>query len=649
MNRIKRLKILLVALVVFAASLSAQKAASFKVGEIWPDDKGVHINAHGGGMLFHNGKYYWFGEHKGERSNAAFAGVTCYSSDDLYNWKNEGIALEVSDDPESLIVRGCVLERPKVVYNEKTGKFVMYFHLELRGKGYSAAYVGRAVSGHVTGPYVFIGAGRVNAGIWPVNLSKEGREDTLSTGSLKSWTPAWKTAVANGLYVRRDFGGGQMSRDMTLFVDDDGKAYHIYASEENLTMHLAELTDDYLNHTGRYVVVEPAGHNEAPAIFKKDGTYYMITSGCTGWDPNAARLLTAPTIWGPWTLHPNPCTGEGAELTFRSQSTYIIPVQDRKDAFIFMADRWTPRQPIDGRYIWLPVLFNGGLPVLKWFDEWDLSIFDQIHPDQNEPKEYAGWKLVWNDEFNYTGPPDPESWSYEYGFVRNNEAQWYQPQNAAVGGGVLTIKGRIERVYNANYEKDSRNWQRSRPYADYTSACVRTAGKKEFLFGRFEIRAKIPVGKGAWPAIWTLGNSMGWPNNGEIDIMEYYPINGAPHILANVAWGSDTKPRGEWRTKTFPYSKWTDMDPRWGDKFHIWRMDWDEKYIRLYLDDELLNEVPLSETINGERGQKKNPFMQPHYILLNLAIGGNAGGPIDDNAFPMDYEIDYVRVYQKVN
>ena len=358
------------------AQNSVRKASSFKPGEIWPDDQGVHINAHGGGMLFHKGKYYWFGEHKGERSNAAFVGVTCYSSDDLYNWKNEGVALAVSDDPESPIVSGSVIERPKVIYNEKTGKFVMYFHLELLGRGYTAAYSGRAVSDNVAGPYTFLGAGRVNAGVWPMNLSEAGRTDTLQATSLKSWTPEWMEAVKNGLYVRRDFEGGQMARDMTLYVDDDRKAYHIYAAEENLTLNVAELTDDYLNYTGKYIVIDPAGHNEAPAIFKKDGVYYMITSGCTGWDPNAARLLTASTMWGPWTRHPNPCVGEGADLTFQSQSTYIIPVQGKKDAFIFMADRWTPRTPIDGRYIWLPILFSDGFPVLKWFDEWNLSIFD---------------------------------------------------------------------------------------------------------------------------------------------------------------------------------------------------------------------------------------------------------------------------------
>ena len=363
----------------FSNELSAQTTPlnSFKPGEIWPDDNGVHINAHGGGFLYHDGKYYWFGEHKGERSNAAFVGVTCYSSVDLYNWKYEGVALAVSDDPESPIVRGCVIERPKVIYNEKTGKFVMYFHLELRGQGYTAAHSGRAVSDNVTGPYTFLGAGRVNAGVWPANLPEEGRTATITPADVRSGTPAWRAAIANGLYIRRDFEGGQMARDQTVFVDDDGKAYHIYASEENYTLHIAELTDDYLNYTGKYIFVAPGGHNEAPAIFKKDGTYFMITSGCTGWEPNAARLLTAPDIWGPWTLHPNPCVGEGADLTFHSQGTFILPVQGKKDAFIFMADRWRPRNPIDGRYVWLPIFFENGLPVLKWFDEWDLSIFDK--------------------------------------------------------------------------------------------------------------------------------------------------------------------------------------------------------------------------------------------------------------------------------
>lgn len=382
MNLKNYLLIFLIHLILMSCGLPVSvngqnKYTSFTPGEIWEDNQGVHINAHGGGIVYHKGVYYWFGEHKGQRSNAALVGVTCYSSTDLYNWKNEGVALTVSDDEESPIVKGSTIERPKVIYNAKTGKFVMYFHLELKGKGYEAANVAVAVSDDVVGPYQLVKNSRVNAGKWPLNMTDEQRNSTVNSADFdKWWTPQWMEALKEGLFIRRDFEEGQMSRDMTLFVDDDNKAYHIYSSEENLTLHIAELTDDFLDYTGIYVRVEPGGHNEAPAIFKKEGRYFMITSGCTGWDPNAARLLTADHIMGPWTLHPNPARGEDAELTFYSQSTFIIPVQGKKDAFIFMADRWRPKTPIDGRYIWLPILFEDGLPVLKWFDEWDLSIFN---------------------------------------------------------------------------------------------------------------------------------------------------------------------------------------------------------------------------------------------------------------------------------
>lgn len=354
-------------------SLKAQNYTSFHPGKLWFDTAGNIINAHGGGIFFHNGRYYWFGEHKGEGSNNAWVGITCYSSDDLYNWKFERIALHVSEDEESPIAKGSVMERPKVVYNKKKHKFVMYFHLELKGRGYDAAHVGIAVSDRAEGPYVFLKSQRVNAGKWPANMTPRQRNTKTDGGILeKSWSPQWIDAVKDGLFVRRDFSGGQMARDMTLFVDDDDKAYHIYASEENLTLQIAELSDDYLSYTGKYIRIDPAGHNEAPAIFKKEGKYFMITSGCTGWAPNAARLLIANDIMGNWERLPNPCLGKDADLTFHSQSTYVLPVHGMKDKFIFMADRWIPSNPIDGRYIWLPIEFENNLPVLRWTDEWKL-------------------------------------------------------------------------------------------------------------------------------------------------------------------------------------------------------------------------------------------------------------------------------------
>jgi beta-xylosidase len=365
-------------LFLLSISLTVYGNNSITPGAQWLDTEGNIINAHGGGMLYHKGKYYWFGEHKSEKTNSARVGVTCYSSDNLYHWVNEKIALPVvKNDTTSDIRDGCIIERPKVIYNEKTKKFVMYFHLELKGKGYEAARVGVAVANRVTGPYKYLKSYRPGGGHWPANMTAQQQGATVRPSDFSRWwTPQWRQAVEDGMFVRRDFKGGQMTRDMTLFVDDDGKAYHIYSSEENLTLHCAELSDDYLSHTGKYIRIAPGGHNEAPAIFKKDGRYFMITSGCTGWEPNAARLFTADKIGGPWTQHPNPCTGKDAELTFHSQSTYIQAVQNKKDAFIFMADRWMPKHPIDGRYIWLPILFEDGLPVLKWFDQWELSVFD---------------------------------------------------------------------------------------------------------------------------------------------------------------------------------------------------------------------------------------------------------------------------------
>lgn len=348
-------------------------------GELWLDNNGTHVNAHGGGLLLHEGKYYWFGEHKSEKTTAALVGVTCYSSTDLCNWTNEGIALPASDDEKSDIVKGCVMERPKVVYNAKTQKFVMWFHLELKGKGYEAARAAVAISDSPVGPYRLIHSGRVNPGIYPFDMTKKQRNTKPDPEKYKQWwTPQWQAAVEKGMLLQGNLEGGQMSRDMTVFVDDDGKAYHIYSAEENLTLHIAELTDDYQRHTGKYIRLFPAGHNEAPAIFKKDGTYWMITSGCTGWEPNEARMFSSTSIWGPWKQHPNPCVGPGskkpwgmgAEKTFGSQSTYILPLGN--DRFIFMADMWRPKHPIDARYLWLPIQFDGsGKPFIQWMDCWE--------------------------------------------------------------------------------------------------------------------------------------------------------------------------------------------------------------------------------------------------------------------------------------
>jgi hypothetical protein len=361
-----------------------EPATALKQGEIWPDDKGVHINAHSAGILVHDGVFYWYGEHKieGGAGNLAHVGVHVYSSRDLRNWKDEGIALKVSDDPKSDIAKGRVIERPKVIFNKKTGKFVMWFHLEL-DTGYAAARSGVAVADSPVGPFTFIESFRPNAGVWPLNVPKafqkplSPEEADRVARSEMSGSHMADYCRQDYRILRRDFVGGQMARDMNLFVDDDGKAYHIYASEGNSTLHISLLSDDYLKPAGRYVRVFPMAYNEAPAIMKHRGKYYMISSGCTGWAPNAARSAVADSLFGPWKELGNPCVGVnprmklGPEKTFGGQSTFILPLPGRPGSFVALFDQWRPGNAIDGRYFWLPVRFEGEGFKVDWTDEWN--------------------------------------------------------------------------------------------------------------------------------------------------------------------------------------------------------------------------------------------------------------------------------------
>ncbi len=367
---------LLFLIIVLMSCKQEGKYQAFTPGELWLDNNNVYINAHGGGILYDNGTYYWFGEHKteGENGNLANVGVHCYSSKDLYNWTDEGIALSVIEaDSTHDIAKGCILERPKVIHNKKTEKYIMYFHLEPKGQGYEGARSGIAISDKATGPYSYIRSVRPNAGNWPFNAP-----ETLTKGPVRVegaiFTGGSLSAPADSLNILgRDMQGGQMARDMTLFVDDDGIAYHIYSSEENSTLHIAQLTEDYLDYADKYARFFPDRFMEAPAIFKKDGKYYLMASGCTGWAPNEARSAVAESIWGPWTELGNPCIGIDADLTFHSQSTYILPIQGKKGQFIYMGDRWIPSDAIDGRYIWLPIKFEGDKFTIEWKDSWTLN------------------------------------------------------------------------------------------------------------------------------------------------------------------------------------------------------------------------------------------------------------------------------------
>lgn len=331
-----------------AQIITAQELSS---DERWLDTGGRMINAHGGGVLFYQGVYYWYGESKtgvtylpecnkswgGTRVD--LTGVSCYSSTNLHIWKNEGLVLPAtSGDANSDLRPGNVLERPKVIFNQATRKFVMWMHIDTAD--YAAARSGVAVCDTPAGRFKYLGSFRPNAGVWPLNV-----------------TDAEKNAGQNNP-LQRDFKLGQMARDQTLFVDDDGRAYLFYSSEENSTMHVSLLTEDYLHTAGTYARIFVGRSMEAPAVFKHRGKYYFIGSGCTAWAPNAARSAVADNPLGPWAELGNPCTGPDAADTFHAQSSFVLPVAGDPDKFVAIFDRWKQWDLPASSYLWLPVSFT---------------------------------------------------------------------------------------------------------------------------------------------------------------------------------------------------------------------------------------------------------------------------------------------------
>ena len=326
----------ILALLITSCS-SSQEAKMVKSGEVWLDTDGNMINAHGGGMLYHEGTYYWYGEYKGDSTywnprvpswecyRTEAGGVSCYSSKNLVDWKFESVVLPSEQvDVTSDLHYSNVLERPKVIYNDATKQFVMWLHVD--SHDYAKAASGVAVCDSPTGKFEYLGSMRPN---------------------------------------------GEMARDMTLFKDDDGKAYHIYSSEENSTLYISLLTDDYLQPSGQFTRNFPGAYREAPAVFKHKGKYYVLSSGCTGWDPNQAQYAVADSMLGEWTVMGNPCSGKDAHITFYGQSTHVLKVGE--DNYMAMFDRWNKTDLINSRYIWLPLTFKGDSIDIAWQEAWDVK------------------------------------------------------------------------------------------------------------------------------------------------------------------------------------------------------------------------------------------------------------------------------------
>lgn len=250
-----------------------------------------------------------------------------------------------------------------------------------------------------------------------------------------------------------------------------------------------------------------------------------------------------------------------------------------------------------------------------------------------------GYELVWSDEFDGDGPPDPANWSFERGFVRNEELQWYQEDNAWQQAGFLIIEGRRETLDFSDVDRSGwRDWAQNRTVAEYTSSSLHTRGKQSWQYGRIEMRGRIVAAEGLWPAFWTLGNEGEWPSNGEIDIMEFYK----GRIHANFAVGTETRWQARWDSWNREVSSFEGTD--WDAKFHVWRLDWDADSACIFIDGEQVNCTDVDDMRNADDSA---PFRQPHYVLLNLAIGGTGGGAVSGGTrFPTHYVIDYVRVYQ---
>jgi len=309
-----------VAMIALLTSATAQK--KINPGDVWPDDKGNHIQAHGGGIVKIDKYYYWYGEERRQGLDTSLRYVSCYRSKDLVSWKFMGDALQLSD-PEHLGSH-WVLERPKVYFNKKTKTYVMYFHLD--DARYKLARVGVATSEKPEGPFTY----------------------------RESFRPLEKE-----------------SRDIGQFIDDDGTAYLVFESRPTKGFFIAKLSNDYLKVEKEVCLINAP--LEGGAIVHYKGLYYAIGSALTGWSPNPNKYATAKSLEGPWSEFKDIAPPE--TKTYGSQSTMMLKVEGTKDTtVIFMADQWKPRAQWDSRYLWMPLQIGDGKLWLPEPKRWSIEI-----------------------------------------------------------------------------------------------------------------------------------------------------------------------------------------------------------------------------------------------------------------------------------
>jgi len=440
----------------------------------------------------------------------------------------------------------------------------------------------------------------------------------------------WKDC---GPVIASTNGYGFNAIDPSAFRDDDGRLWLAFGSYWQ-GIFLTELNP----HTGlRVGINSPLFHLawnnsiEAACLTRHGKFYYLFVNWgacCQGTNSTyEVRVGRAEKITGPYLDRDGKNLADGGGSPFlQSSGRYIGPGH-----IGIVADDST-NGPTRFSYHYYDAATQGrsrlAIGNIDWAGGWPVPVNDATND----------WKLVWHDEFDTNGPPDPANWNFERGFVRNHELQWYQPENAFCTNGLLVIEARPEHKRNPNYVADSTDWKTRREWIDFTSASLTSRRLREFTYGKFEMRARIDTRSGSWPAFWTLGATphIGWPACGEVDIMEYY----TGKVLANIGYGLDGKIK--WSSIKQPLAGLG--GDAWSKAFHIWTMEWDDQKIDLLLDGKLVNHLDLATADNADEG---NPFHDPVYFILNQAIGGDCGGDATTTTFPVRYEIDWVRVYQR--